>query len=109
MIPVTDIYNLIKELMNEAEKVKNDSLYSSLINIEKQVYDMDMENRKLKEQLDIRNNSVYDEKTNVYILPNKPNIKYCAVCYGSENKLIPINNGKCRKCEENWIRINRGK
>ena len=54
MSVVMDIYGLIRDLMTEAEKVKDDKLYSSLIDIKKQVNELDEENQRLKKQLDIR-------------------------------------------------------
>lgn len=38
MSVVMDIYGLIRDLMTEAEKVKDDKLYSSLIDIKKGLY-----------------------------------------------------------------------
>ena len=50
MSVVMDIYGLIRDLMTEAEKVKDDKLYSSLIDIKKQVNELDEENQRLKKQ-----------------------------------------------------------
>lgn len=41
MSAVMDSYNLIKDLTNEAEKNRNNELYSSLIDIKKQVNKLD--------------------------------------------------------------------
>ena len=60
MSVVMDIYGLIRDLMTEAEKVKDDKLYSSLIDIKKQVNELDEENQRLKKQLDIREKMTYD-------------------------------------------------
>ena len=43
MSVVMDIYGLIRDLMTEAENVKDDKLYSSLIDIKKQVNELDEE------------------------------------------------------------------
>lgn len=73
MSVVMDIYGLIRDLMTEAEKVKDDKLYSSLIDIKKQVNELDEENQRLKKQLDIREKMTYDEGAQSFILPDKSN------------------------------------
>lgn len=90
MSVVMDIYGLIRDLMTEAEKVKDDKLYSSLIDIKKQVNELDEENQRLKKQLDIREKMTYDEGAQSFILPDNPDIHYCSVCYAHDGKMIPI-------------------
>ena len=108
MSAVMDIYNLIKDLMDEAEKNRNNELYSSLIDIKKQVNELDEENQELKKKLDIRDKIQYDEGAQSFILTDNPDIHYCAVCYGHDGKMIPMTNNKdrgfvCRVCEEIWF------
>ena len=107
MAIVNDIYELIRGLLSDAEKAKNDTLYSKLIDIKKQVNDLDEENQLLKKQLDIRNTMEYSEDAKYFTLPSKPNIRYCSTCYGYDGKLIPMTNGDrgylCRVCEEIWM------
>lgn len=86
MSVVMDIYGLIRDLMTEAEKVKDDKLYSSLIDIKKQVNELDEENQRLKKQLDIREKMTYDEGAQSFILPDNPDIHYCSVCYAHDGK-----------------------
>ena len=86
MSVVMDIYGLIRDLMTEAEKVKDDKLYSSLIDIKKQVNELDEENQRLKKQLDIREKMTYDEGAQSFILPDNPDIHYCSVCYAHRKK-----------------------
>ena len=68
MSVVMDIYGLKRDLMTEAEKVKDDKLYSSLIDIKKQVNELDEENQRLKKQLDIREKMTYDEGAQSFTL-----------------------------------------
>ena len=104
MAIVTDILGLIKDLMDKAKENKNELLYSDLITIEEQVYELGLENRKLKEQLEIREKQIYDENTNTFVLPPRSDIHYCSVCYGNNRKLIPVQKGKrCLICQMNWI------
>lgn len=109
MSVVMDIYGLIRDLMTEAEKVKDDKLYSSLIDIKKQVNELDEENQRLKKQLDIREKMTYDEGAQSFILPDNPDIHYCSVCYAHDGKMIPMANNTdrgylCRICEEVWMK-----
>jgi len=109
MSVVMDIYSLIKDLMNKAEDASDDKLYSSLIDIKKQVNELDEENQKLRKLLDIRDEMIYDEEAQSFTLPNKPDVHYCSVCYAHDGKMIPMVNNKergyiCRICEEVWMR-----
>lgn len=109
MSVVMDIYGLIRDLMTEAEKVKDDKLYSSLIDIKKQVNELDEENQRLKKQLDIREKMTYDEGAQSFILPDIPDIHYCSVCFAHDGKMIPMANNTdrgylCRICEEVWMK-----
>ena len=109
MSVVMDIYSLIKDLMGKAENAKDDKLYSSLIDIKKQVNELDEENQQLRRLLDIRNKMIYDEDAQSFTLSDKPDVHYCSVCYGHDGKMIPMLNKKenkfeCRICEEVWMR-----
>ena len=108
MSVVTDIYSLIRDLLTEAEKAKNDTLYSKLIDIKKQVNTLDEENQTLKKQLEIKENMVYSDDAKSFTLPSNPNIHYCSTCYGYNGKLIPMTNSDrgllCRICEEIWFK-----
>lgn len=109
MSAVMDIYNLIKDLMTEAERASNEKLYSSLIDIKKQVNSLDEENQRLRKMLDIREKMVYDDDAQSFTLPENSEIHYCSVCYAHDGKLIPMAFSKdrgylCRICEEIWFR-----
>lgn len=109
MSVVMDIYSLIKDLMTEAEKVSNDKLYSSLIDIKKQVNELDEENQRLRKRLDIKDKMMYDEGDQSFTLSDNPDVHYCSVCYAHDGKMIPMSNSKergflCRICEEVWMK-----
>lgn len=107
MSVIMDVYSLIKDLKAEAEKSKNEELISKLIVIEKQVVDIDKTNQELQRKLDIREKMMYDENVMSFTLPQNPNIHYCSICYGKNEQLIPIINGKCRCCEERWLEAHK--
>lgn len=108
MSVVMDIYSLIRDLIEEAEKNKNDKIVSELISIKKQINEIDEENQELKKQLDIRNKMIYDETAVSFTLPENSSIHYCSVCYGQSGKLIPMSyvgdKLQCRICEEVWFK-----
>ena len=109
MSVVMDIYGLIKDLMTKAEKVKDDKLYSSLIDIKKRVNELDEENQRLNKALDIRDKMIYDDGSQSFTLPDNPNVHYCSVCYAHDGKTIPMVNNTdrgflCRICEEVWMK-----
>ena len=109
MSVVMDIYSLIRDLMTEAEKVKDEKLYSSLIDIKKQVNELDEENQKLRKSLDIMEKMEYDEGAQSFTLRDNPKVHYCSVCYAYSGKTIPMSYDEergflCRICEEVWMK-----
>lgn len=103
MAAIMDIYNLIRDLIDEAKKNKNNDLYDKLIDIKMSLSELEEENRSLKEQLNLRYNVTYNEDNTAFTINDDKNkIQYCSICYGNNGKLIPYINGKCRVCEENW-------
>lgn len=109
MSVVMDIYGLIRDLMTEAEKAKDDKLYSRLIDIKKQVNELDEENQGLKKQLDIRDKIIYDKGAQSFTLPDNSEVHYCSVCYAHDGKMIPVayikeRGFQCRICEEVWMK-----
>ena len=53
MSVVTDVYQLIKDLIEEAKKTKNDSMVRQRIDIKLALSDLQDENKKLKEQREL--------------------------------------------------------
>ncbi len=109
MSVVLDIYNLLRDLMTEADKRKDHKLYDSLFEIKKQINELEEENKQLREKLDIRDKMVYDEGAKSFTLPDKPNVHYCSICYAHDGKMIPMFINKergfmCRICEEVWMK-----
>ena len=105
---VMDIYTLLKDLMEEAEKASNDDLYSQLIDIKKQVNALDEENQRLKEKLTIRGNIKFDLDAQSFTLPDYPDVHFCSVCYAHDGNLIPMADVEgrglsCRICNEIWF------
>ena len=99
--------DMIKEVVDIAQKADNIELYRQLldlnrmaIDIQTEINDLKIENRKLKEQLDVKAN-IIRHKDGAYItLEDDPmNIHYCAVCWGRDGKLIQMEKeGYCGEC-----------
>lgn len=105
---IIDIYNLIRNLIDEAEKQHNIELVSALIDIKKQVSDIENENKELKNKLEI-NESVTHHNEGTYITLNgdELNIHYCAICWGRDHKLIQMKENRCLECDIRWVTANR--
>ena len=105
MFSIGDITTLIQGAIDLASKKMNDQVVGKLIEIERQVNELYKENHRLQEKLDIRKKMVYDKDARSFTLPEHPNIHYCSVCYGADEKLIPMwdNSGVlvCEKCVQN--------
>lgn len=105
---IIDIYNLIRDLIDEAHKQKNAELVDKLIDIKKMVSDLEDENRELKKSLEL-NGDIERHSDGTYItLKDDPlKIRYCAVCWGRDRKLIQMEEADY--CMECWIRRESGK
>ena len=99
-----DLLDLILKLKQEAKAKKNEELYEKLIEIYDGVDELRSENRQLTERLNLRYNITYNEDNTAFTINDSDNkVPYCSVCYGKDEKLIPITKGKCRVCEERWL------
>ena len=112
MSVVTDVYQLIKDLIEEAKKTKNDSMVRQLIDIKLALSDLQDENKKLKEQLEQQQQIVRHSDGNYITLKDDElNIQYCSTCWGREKVLIQLDaeevrSGlpRCPICFNNWLR-----
>ncbi len=100
---VMDIYKLIRDLIDEAKKQKNLELVDALIEIKLKVCELEEENNDLLRQIKIKE-SVVRHVDGAYItLKDDPKeIRYCAVCWGRDGKLIQMHDRGCIICETNW-------
>ena len=101
------LFEGIKDVASIVQKADNIELYGKLLDLESQALDMQSEiaelrreNEKLKKQLDEREDVCYhitkrvDELHREYpyitLKSDSKNIRYCAVCWGKDRKLIPL-------------------
>ncbi len=105
-----NIIDMLKDVINVAQKADNIELYKQLLDvnraaldIQSEINELKKENTKLKEQLEI-NSKIIRHNDGLYItLEGDPlEIHYCAICWGNSNKLIQIGKNGCFNCESIW-------
>ena len=108
-----DLYQLIRDLIDEAKKQKNLELVDKLIEIKLALSEIQEENRELKSLLEERQSIERHQEGNYVTLKDDPlKIQYCSTCWGNEHKLIQLleydENRKgyprCPICFENWLK-----
>ena len=116
---VMDLYQLVKDLIDEAKKQKNSELAEKLIDVKLLISDIQDENRKLKEELVlIKNVERHSDGNYVTLKDDELHIQYCSTCWGRDGKLIQLRDEdedrkglpRCPICFENWLKArNSGK
>lgn len=88
---IMDLYSLVRDLINEAREQKNLALVEKLIDIKLAISDLQDENKELKDKLEIKDEVVRHTEGNYITLKNDSlQIKYCATCWGNDQKLIQL-------------------
>lgn len=116
MSAVMDVYQLIRDLIEEAKKVQNANMVSQLIEIKLALSTIQDENRKLKEQLNQQEQIVRHSDGNYITLKDDElHIQYCSTCWGKEKMLIQLNEEdndsglpRCPICFNNWLKARNG-
>lgn len=86
-----DLYELVKDLIDEAKKQKNLNFVEKLIDIKIAISELMDENLELRKQLTIQQNVVRHEDGPYITLENDDKkIKYCSTCWGNDGKLIQL-------------------
>lgn len=104
---IIDIYNLIRDLIDEAHKQKNAELVDKLIDIKRIVNDLEDENKELKKALKLKGEvERHNDGPYITIKDDPLKIRYCAVCWGRDDKMIQLApNNYCNEC---FSRIRQG-
>ena len=114
---IMDLYQLVRDLIEEAKEQKNIELVDKLIDIKLAIVEIEDENKVLKKQLEQQGQIMRHEDGNYVTLVDDPlQIRYCSTCWGNDNKLIQLdkelNRGKklskCPVCFNNWLRARNG-
>lgn len=116
---IIDLYQLVRDLIEEAREQKNIGLVDKLIEIKLAISEIQEENRELKMQLEQQNQIVRHDDGNYITLTDDPlKIRYCSTCWGIDKKLIQLMDNieiregfpQCPICFNNWLRArNSGK
>ena len=96
---IMDVYQLVRDLIDEAKKEKNLEMVNQLIEIKLALSEMQDENNNLKRQIaELEQASITEEDLELqpqgyYIKKSEKeegkNIKYCAACWQNTKKLMP--------------------
>lgn len=116
---VIDIYQLVRDLIDEAKEQKNMELVDKLIEIKLEISDIQEENNRLKKELEQEKNiQRHPDGNYLTLIDDELNIEYCSTCWGKDRKLIQLREKneqreglpRCPICFDNWLRArNSGK
>lgn len=107
---VMDIYQMVKDMIDEAKNQRNLELVEKLIDIKLVLLEMEEEKRDLEKKIEEleRSNLTYDDlelqPKGYYIRKSEEkegkSIKYCAACWQNTKKLMPfvISVGNFQQC-----------
>lgn len=116
------LYEGIKDVASIVQKADNIELYAKLLDLQAQALEMQAEIAKLREE----NSALQKEKTQrdeivyhkiyededgygeypyITLKNDTEQIRYCGICWGKHNKLIPLyDNYKCVVCRQEFKR-----
>lgn len=108
-----EVYQLIKDLIEEAKKEHNADMVSQLIDIKIALSEIQDENSKLKKELEqLQKIERHSDGNYVTIKDDELHIQYCSTCWGNDRKLIQLGDEieegsglpRCPICFNNWLR-----
>ncbi len=119
MSAVMDVYQLIRDLIEEAKKAQNLDMVSQLIDIKLELSNIQDENRTLKKELEqLQNVERHVDGNYITLKDEELHIQYCSTCWGNDRKFIQLRKEdevrdglpRCPICYNNWLRArNSGK
>ncbi len=118
-----DLYDILKDLIQEAKKLKNQEIVllstevqAKLFDFKEEIEDLKDENKKLKEEIKSLKKPIIDESNIVYspngfftLKSEGESLPYCSACWKLEHKLVPLSrqaawyNYKCSNCKSTVI------
>ena len=113
MSTVMDVYQLIRDLIEDAKKAQNADMVSQLIDIKLILSDIQDENKLLKKELEQSQNvERHTDGNYITLKDDELHIKYCSTCWGNDRKLIQLMKDKrleagvpnCPICLNNWLK-----
>ena len=109
---VVEIYQLVRDLIDEAKKQRNIELVEKLIDIKIAISDLQEKNSELEKKLEQQENVERHDDGQYITLKDDPlKIRYCSTCWGNNQKLIQLPREKkdseeypeCPICFNNWL------
>ena len=113
------LYEGIKDVAKIAQQADNIDLYKKLLDLSAQALELQDEIRKLKDENHklkqigkLKNKIVRHSQPYITLNDDEKQIKYCAVCWGSNHKMIQMKEAdpnlySCKKCG-NRFEIRKG-
>ena len=103
------LFESIKDVAGIAQKADNIDLYRKLLDIESQALELQddlskahREISRLKDELSVKKDIVRHEDGLYITLKGNDDIRYCSTCWGADEKLIQLYEGRCIVCETKW-------
>lgn len=100
------LYEGIKDAIGIAQKADNIELYRQLLDLGAQALDMQAEitrlreeNEELKKSNDLESRIIRHPENFITLDGESDDIRYCAVCWGNEHKLIQLRINDDEYCE----------
>ena len=120
---IKDVYDLLKDLMQEAKKLKNQEMISLAMGLQSMFFEFKEENEKLKDEnkglkeeiSKLKEPSIKEEDIKYYsagffTLKSEDNkLPYCSACWKTEKKVVPLSRQyrswdcKCSRCQSKII------
>lgn len=124
-----EIYDILKDLKNEAKRLKSQEMISLAMDVQEKLFELKdeienvkEENKELKSRIDELNNPVIKEDDICYspdgyfTLKSEDNLlPYCSACWKTERIQVPLSRQyhdwdyKCSKCQSKIVVLNLGK
>lgn len=108
---VMDLYQLVRDLIEEAREQKNIELVEKLIEVKLAISEIQEENQALKKQLEQQNQIMrHDDGMYITLKDDPLQIRYCSTCWGKDKTLIQLDKDidpgwpQCPICLDNLLK-----
>lgn len=77
-------------------------VYQMALDMQEEIAKLRTENEELRKGQDLESRIIRHEEPYITLRDESPEIRYCAVCWGNEKKLIQRSARGCAICETKW-------
>lgn len=81
-------------------------VYQMALDLQDEITKLKAENAELRKGQDLESRIIRHEEPYITLQDETPEIRYCAICWGNNKKLIQMSNGHCFNCEATWRAVN---